>query len=185
MTTEGAARAVSTAAGATGTWRIAEGSTIEFAVRLLRLRTIRGRLRGLTGEIVVGASPGTSSVTATIDLATVDTGWPRRDDAIRSKKLLLVERNPTASYRSTAVRPLAEPGAFSVEGDLTFLGVTRPVPLDVRVQSPAAPSGSGPAFRATAQLIRTEFGFTLNEGPGFMNHAIGATVDFTLTIEGA
>jgi polyisoprenoid-binding protein YceI len=169
-----------------GTWPIdATRSELRFTIRHLGLRNQRGTVNGVTGQIVVGDDPASSSVTATIDLSSVATGMKARDKAIRSRKLLDVEAHPTATYRSTGVRPGGTADEFLMDGELTFLGVTKPVPLRFRVDNrPSGPDGP-PAFTAQAELHRDDFGFVLHEGPAFMNRSLGATVHLEIRLEGA
>lgn len=165
-----------------GTWRIdPTRSELRFTIRHLKVQTVRGTVNGITGELVMGNDPAGSSVIATIDLRSVSTGMKMRDSAVRSGKLLDVETHPTATYRSTGVRPVG--GGFVVDGQLTFLGVTEALPLQVSVDSlPAGPEGPEPCFTAKAELRRADFGFVLHEGPAFMDRSLGAVIQIDIRL---
>jgi len=152
----------------------------------LGLHNARGTL-SVRGEVVVGGEPVDSTVAATIDLASVDTGSAGRDKAIRSRRLLDVGSNPMASYRSTGVRPDTAAGdsaAFLLNGELTLLGVTRPVPLQIRVESFSGDDGR-PRLVVTGRgrFARRDFGLSYRIRPRFLDRAIGAIVSVEVRLE--
>src|SRR5260221_5908313 len=88
-----------------GTWTIdAVHSDVSFTIRHLMVSKVRGNFRTFEGVIVTGEKPEDSSVTATIDLTSIDTGQPQRDDHIRSADFFEVETHPKMTYRSTGLR---------------------------------------------------------------------------------
>ena len=80
-------------------------SEIAFSVRHLMISNTRGRFTSYDVTIDTSEDPLRSSVAATIDLASIDTGNEKRDDHLRSPDYFDVEKYPTMSYRS------ARPGA--------------------------------------------------------------------------
>ncbi|MFZ2177979.1 MAG: YceI family protein [Rhodococcus sp. (in: high G+C Gram-positive bacteria)] len=174
-----------------GTWRIdPDKSELKFSVKHLNLHTVHGSISGLGGHIAVGQDPLESEVNATLDLTTVDTESKGRDKAILSKSLLDVQTHPTATYRSTGLRvdPAAAAAAvFVLEGELTLLGVTNPVPLRMRFERFVTdPDGrTRPIFTARGEFVRRDFGFVYHVKPQFLDKAIGATVSVDIRIEGA
>src|SRR3954454_8120938 len=89
----------------TGTWTIDPvHSEVGFSVRHMMVSKVRGRFTTFSGEIVTGADPLASAVTAEIDLGSIDTGNEQRDAHIRSADFFEVETYPTMTYRSTGVR---------------------------------------------------------------------------------
>ena len=169
----------------TGTWTIdRDHSEVGFTVRHLMVTKVRGRFTGFTGELVTAEDPGASSVEATIDLATVDTGHPDRDAHLRSADFLDVERYPTMSYRSTAVRWDGED--LVVDGDLTLHGVPRPVPLVLEVHGfqEHTPFGDARAgFSARTEINRSDFGITFNMPMDNGGVVVGDRVRVDLDIE--
>ena len=104
-----------------GTWTIDPvHSDVGFTVRHMMVSKVRGQFRTFSGEIVTGADPLDSSVTAEIDLSSIDTGAEQRDNHIRSADFFEVETYPTMTYRSTGVR--RNGGDFIVDGKL---GITQ------------------------------------------------------------
>jgi polyisoprenoid-binding protein YceI len=163
-----------------GTWKADPArSTIAFAVRQLVLTTVRGRFTNHDVTIVTGEDPLRSSVAVTIDLASVDTGNPKRDEHLGSA-FLDVAKYPTMSYRSTGVR-YADDG-WVVDGELTLHGITRPVSLAVAPTrfGPGAGGEQRAAFSATARVNRSEFNIDQWTGGGVV---VSDKVSVSLEIE--
>ena len=77
-----------------------------------------------------------STVDVTIDVTTVDTREPNRDNDLRSDKFFDVAHFPTMTFKSKKVEQVS-PGKLKVTGDLTIRGTTKEVVLDV--EGPTAP----------------------------------------------
>lgn len=148
------------------TWTIDPAhSSVEFAVRHLMITTVRGRFTGVKGTVTVDeADPAKSAVEVVIDAASIDTREPQRDTHLRSADFFDVEKFPTLTFRSTKVDGgLGEP--FTLAGDLTIHGVTRPVVLDVEPEGRIKDAWGGlrSGFTATTKIKRSEFGLTWNQ----------------------
>jgi polyisoprenoid-binding protein YceI len=141
-----------------GTWNIDPvHSEVGFSVRHMMVSKVRGRFSKFSGQLVTGASPLESSVTAEIDLASISTGNDQRDAHIRSADFFEVETYPVMTYRSTGVR--ADGGDYILDGQLTLKGVTRDVPLKLEVNGfgPDAYGGTRAGFTATGEINRRDF----------------------------
>jgi polyisoprenoid-binding protein YceI len=148
---------------AVGKWDIDPGHTeLAFIGRHFMLTKVRGRFTGVTGSVTIADDMAASSVHVTIDMGSVDSGNPTRDEHIRSVDLFDVEQYPTADFRSGRVDWHGTQG--TVHGDLTLHGVTRQVPLEVTfegfVRDPWG--GDRAIFSARAKLNREDFGITWN-----------------------
>ena len=75
-------------------------SEVGFSVRHMMVSKVRGRFTTFSGQLVTGENPLDSSVTAEIDLASINTGSEQRDEHIRSADFFEVETYPTMTYRS-------------------------------------------------------------------------------------
>ena len=122
-----------------------------------------------SGEIVTGADPLDSSVTAEIAMDSIVTGQEQRDAHIRSADFFDVENHPTMTYRSTGVRRHGD--GYVVDGQLTLRGVTKDVPLALELNGfgPDPYGGTRAGFTATAEISRSDFGVSYNaaiEGGG-------------------
>ncbi len=168
----------------TGTWKADPGhSEVAFSVRHLMISKVRGRFTSYDVTIVTSDDPTNSSVTATIDLASIDTGLEPRDSHLRSADYLEIEKYPTMSYRSHGIRQTDD--RWVVDGDLTLHGVTRRVPLTAEVNGFAPdPFGSRRAgLSATAQINRRDFGIDLTTPLDGGGVAVGDKVSISLDIE--
>jgi polyisoprenoid-binding protein YceI len=142
-----------------GTWSIDPvHAEVGFAARHMMVSKVRGRFRTFSGQIVTGENPLDSSVTAEIELSSIDTGNEQRDAHIRSADFFEVEKYPTMTYRSTGVRQHRD--GFIVDGKLTLKGVTKDVPLTLELNGfgPDPYGGTRAGFSATAEINRRDFG---------------------------
>ncbi len=167
-----------------GTWVIDPvHSDVSFSVRHMMVSKVRGRFGTFSGQIVTGEDLTGSSVTAEIDLGSIDTNNAQRDQHLRSADFLEVTSHPTMTYRSNRVR--AEGDGYVVDGELTLHGVTREVPLALEVNGvgPDVFGGSRAGFSATTTINRKDFGIDLDmpmDGGGVV---IGDKVQVALEIE--
>ncbi|HLT21570.1 MAG TPA: YceI family protein [Thermomicrobiales bacterium] len=144
-------------------WTIdAAHSTFEFAVRHMRVSTVKGAFSGVTGEIRFDPTDLKSSwVRAEIDMSTVDSHNAGRDEALRSERHFDVANYPTATFASKRIEPRPD-GTFDVIGDLTLRGVTREVTFHTTfdgIQRTPTDSFRG-AFTAQTTIKRSDFGFS-------------------------
>jgi len=146
-----------------GTWNIDPvHSEVGFSVRHMMVSKVRGRFTSFSGQIVTTDDPLQSSVTAEIDLSSINTGQEQRDAHIRSADFFEVETYPTMTYKSTGVR--VEDGEYVLDGELTLKGVTRNVPLRLELQGfgPDAYGGYRAGFTATGEINRRDFNVNFN-----------------------
>jgi polyisoprenoid-binding protein YceI len=179
-----------TAAGTTipgyvaGTWTIdAVHSEVGFSVRHMMVSKVRGRFTKFEGEVVTGDTLLNSSVTAEIDLSSIETGNEQRDGHLRSADFFETEKHQNMTYRSTGLR--ASGDDYVLEGELTLHGVTKEVPLKLELNGfgPDAYGGTRAGFTATGHINRSDFGITYNaaiEGGGVV---VADRVDIHLEIE--
>jgi len=158
-------------------------SAVGFTIRHLGVSKVRGRFQRFDVDVVVGASLADTSVTATIDLASIDTGNADRDAHVRSADLLDVERRPTMAFRSTTIAEAR--GGWTVVGDLTIGEITRPFELAVELGGiedfPGSPRHAG--FEATGELRRKDFGIDIALPPGVNVVALGDVVKIELDVQ--
>ena len=152
-----------------GTWQVdPANSEIAFSVRQLLVTTVSGRFTRYDITIVTGEDPLDSSVNATIELASLDTGNEKRDEHIRTETFFDVANHPIANYRSTGIRRSDE--GWVIDGELTLHGITRNVPLAVTARgfSPGSNGDRRAKFSATAHVSRGEFGIDRWTGGGLV-----------------
>jgi polyisoprenoid-binding protein YceI len=170
-----------------GTWAIDPvHSEVSFVVRHMMVSKVRGRFDKFEGTIVTGEDPFASSVTASVDLTSINTGQEQRDAHIRSADFFEVEKYPTMDFVSTAIKAGEE--GYVLEGDLTLKGITKPVAFNLEVNGfgPDAYGGTRVGFSAETHIGRSEFGVNFNGPiPGVPGGvAVSENVTITLEIEG-
>src|SRR5213596_40643 len=128
--------ALSPAASANETYKFdPSGSTIGFSVHQF-LGTTHGKFTKFNGKIEIDRErPENSSVTAQIDVRSIDTRIKKRDDHLRSEEFFNVARFPQIAFKSRSVKQTG-PQSGDILGDLTMHGVTKPVTLHVKLLTP-------------------------------------------------
>jgi polyisoprenoid-binding protein YceI len=136
---------------------------VGFVARHLMVSKVRGNFDEATATIVVGEDPLQSSVSATIQTASVFTGQSDRDNHLRTSDFFEVAKYPTIEYRSTGIKSF-EGNEFVLEGELTIKGITKPVDLHVEFEGAGrSPYGHDVfGFSASAEIDREEWDLTWN-----------------------
>ncbi|MEV4753918.1 YceI family protein [Micromonospora sp. NPDC049559] len=136
---------------------------VGFVARHMMVSKVRGEFAEATATITVGEDPLQSSVTATIQAASINTGQADRDNHLRSGDFLDAEKFPTLEFRSTGVKSHSG-NEFVLVGELTIRDVTRPVELEVEFEGVGrSPYGQDIfGFSASTEIEREEFGLTWN-----------------------
>ena len=106
-------------------------SSVGFAVRHLGVAKVRGRFTEFETDVVVGETLADTTVTAVVQLASIDTGNADRDAHCRADDLLDVANRPTLAFRSTAITGADED--WTLDGDVTIGEITRPIRLAVEL----------------------------------------------------
>lgn len=122
-----------------------------------------------------------STVRASIDTSTVDMRHEGLNKHLKNADFFNVEQHPSMSFETTGVTQNGE-GKLAVAGNLTLLGVTKPVTLDVTVNKIGEhPMRKTPwvGFNATATIKRSDFGMSYGVP------AVGDDIKISIGLEGA
>jgi polyisoprenoid-binding protein YceI len=140
-------------------WRIDEAQTwIGFKIDAVGFPTTHGRFAHYSGQVLIDFDrPAKSYTTFTVESASVDVGSPSFNEFVKSAALLDAERFPTMNFASTQVEKL-DAHTARVTGNLTLLGVSKPITLTVNVETDPAAKGRAVAFVAKGTIARSEFG---------------------------
>lgn len=154
--------AASTATAEPVAYRIDPAHTqVSFSIDRFGFNNVLGRFDGAAGEIVLDeANPANSSVRAVIQTGGVTLGDATRDEHVRGPHWLNTTQFTTIEFRSTSVRLTGEHRA-EVTGELTLLGQTHPITLDVvlnRIGPLPNNQLRGAGFSATGVLSRRAWG---------------------------
>lgn len=136
--------------------------------------------------------PEASKVKVTIQAASINTDNDFRDKDLRSEKYFNVEKYPTLTFVSKKVSKGEVDNKYSVVGDLTIHGVTKPVTLDVDYLGadtmPMDKEGKNTAkivgFSASTKIDRRDFGLDMSMQLPSGNLMVGNDVNITLDIAG-
>ncbi len=154
-------------------------SRVFFDVNHQGYSVMRGMFRNFDGGLLYDADdPSASSVSVTIDAASVDMYHDGLNDHLKNADFFDVETHPSLTFESTQVEDLGE-GLLRVHGGLTLLGQTHPVTFDAvhnqmgQVRGGATKVG----FSANGSLDRTAYGMNFGAGN------LGTDIAFSIQIE--
>ncbi|MBU8896097.1 protein yceI precursor [Corallococcus sp. H22C18031201] len=168
-------------------WEIdSSHSSADFSVRHMMVSNVKGSFGKVTGAINLDDKDVTkSTVEATIDVSTVNTNEPKRDEHLKSPDFFDVTKFPTMTFKSKKVAK-AGAGKLKVTGDLTLHGVTKEVVLDVdgpakESKDPWGNTRSG--VSATTKINRKDYGLAWNKALETGGVAVSEEVSVSLEIE--
>ena len=149
-----------------GSWELdASHSTISFSVRHMMVAKVRGRFTDFTADIVTKDDPLDSTVQAVVQMSSIDTNDPGRDNHLRTNDFFDIENHPTMSFQSTGVE--RDGGDFKLHGGVG--------------QDPWGNTKAG--FSASGTINRKEFGIEWNAPLETGGVLVGDKVSIELDIE--
>lgn len=167
-----------------GTWIVDQAhSRIGFAVRHLGISNVRGEFREFEGTLEIGDDLSTARAHGSVQVASVDTNEPRRDEDIRSSNFLDAEHFPTISFESTSIEALDEE-ELRIAGRLTIHGVTNDVVLhaDVGGIDLDLYGNQRVGLEVTGVLARSDYAIKLAQALGSGNLVVGEKITLTLDL---
>jgi polyisoprenoid-binding protein YceI len=167
-----------------GTWIVDSAhSRVGFAVTFMGISTVRGAFERFQGTFNIDGDLADAEIRAEIDAASIHTGQAQRDAHLLGSDFFDVRRFPTLSFVSMQIEPL-EDERFTIVGDLTMHGVTRPIELEAS----ALGSGLDPwgkerlGLELHGELSRGAFGISFNAPLGADKVAVSDTVELDLDL---
>ena len=162
-------------------------SSINFWGRQMGVSTVRGRFNDFDVSLSVRDDrPESARIEARIRSASVDTGFPPRDQHLAGPDFLDAEHYPEIVFRSTSVESGTD-DRLRMEGELTIKETTRPVSVDVRLDgiTQGTAGGRRVAFIGTTVIDRRDWGLTWNMPAGSDAVLVGYEIhlEFDLTFE--
>lgn len=159
-------------------------SSVDFVARHMVFSKVRGSFGAFTVTLEVDdATNMPTAIAADIDAQSIDTKVADRDAHLKSADFLEVERFPTIQFRSTKISGDAR--SFTVDGELTIHGVTRPVRLngvfDGRAKDPWG--NDRIAYSAETKINRKDFGLTWSPTLETGGLLVGEELEISLTIQ--
>lgn len=169
-----------------GTWTIdPTHSEVGFQIRHLMISKVKGKFERFNATFVTAENPLESSVTASAEVASVNTNEPNRDAHLRTGDFFEAETYPTIDFVSTGVR--VEKGDFKVDGDLTIRGITKPVTFDFDFGGFGGDPYGNYKGGASAKAVinREDFGLMYNAALETGGVLLGDQVTITLELQAA
>lgn len=160
-------------------------SSAQFSVKHLMVSNARGEFTKMTGTVIWDdANPAKISIDATINVNTISTREPKRDEHLRSADFFDTAKYPAMAFKST--KAWKSNGKWQVAGNLTLRGVTKPVTLTLdgptaEVKDPWGMLRRGAS--ATTTINRKDFGLSWNAAMETGGVMVGEDVQVTLDIE--
>lgn len=168
------------------TWNIDPShSTAQFSIRHLMISNVKGEFTKVTGQIVYDQkNPERVAAEASIDVSTINTREPDRDNHLKSPDFFDVAKYPSIHFKSK--RAAKTSNGLKLTGDLTIHGVTREVTLDV--EGPTTPLKDPWGFTrvgasATTKINRKDFGLTWNQALEAGGVLVGDEVKISIDVE--
>ncbi|GAA1696673.1 YceI family protein [Microbacterium sediminicola] len=169
-----------------GTWVLDPShSEVTFSVRHMMISKVRGNFGVKSATIVAGENPLDAQITASVDVASVDTKDEGRDGHLRSADFFDVENHPTMDFVSTGVRRVGD--TLLVDGDLTIRGVSKPVTFEVEFGGFGSDPWGNYKAGATAKTVinREDFGLVWNAALESGGVLVGKDVTIELDLQGS
>ncbi|TFD27916.1 YceI family protein [Cryobacterium cryoconiti] len=169
-----------------GTWTIdPTHSEVGFSIRHIMISKVKGTFEKFDATFVTGENPLDSSVTASAQVASINTNQADRDGHLRTGDFFDAETYPTIDFVSTGVRQVK--GDFLVDGNLTIKGVTKPATFDFEFGGFGTdPYGNYKAgATAKTEVARADFGLTYNAALETGGMLLGDKVTITIELQAA
>lgn len=161
--------AASVTAASAQTYNIEPGHTYpSFEADHMGISFWRGKFNKTSGTVTLDRAAKTGTLDIAIEASSIDFGHDKMNEHARSKDMFNVEQFPTITYKSKTIKYKGDAPA-EVDGELTLLGVTKPVKLSIDkfkcIQHPMLKREVCGA-NATATFNRSDFGlnYALNYG---------------------
>jgi polyisoprenoid-binding protein YceI len=167
-------------------WEVdASHSQVGFSVRHMMVSNTRGKFTKFAGKVALDDKDVTKSVVdVEIDVSSIDTAEPKRDEHLRAEDFFDAKKFPKMKFKSTQITKSGD--KLLVTGDLTIKNVTKPVVLTVEGLSPEVKDPWGGVRRgatATAKINRKDFGLTWNKVLEAGGVAVGEEIAIQLDLE--
>lgn len=160
-------------------------SSIGFSVRHMMFAKVRGRFAAWTGDAELDLSNLTASkVSASVDVASIDTGEAQRDGHLRSADFFDVETHPKLTFVSTKIEKKSDT-AYALHGTLTIRGVEKPVVLDAEMTGRGKDPWGGDrvGFTIHGKIQRKDWGLGWNQVLEAGGVLVGETVEIDIDLQ--
>lgn len=168
----------------TGTWTVdPTHTTVGFVARHMMVSKVRGSFAAFTADITIADDPLASTLSAEVQMDSIDTGNEDRDNHLRTNDFFDIANHPTMTLRSTGFS--VDGDDYVMDADLTIRGVTRPVRFELEFdgigQDPWGGTRAG--FSARTTINRKDFGIEWNTALETGGVLVGEKVQIELDVQ--
>src|SRR3954468_9407670 len=139
-------------------------SELGFKIKHLMITNVSGSFKNFQGEVETeGEDFSTAQINATVDMASISTNNEQRDAHLRNSDFFEVEKHPELTFKSTRIEKV-DSDTFTLYGELTLKGITKPVKLNVEYNGVTKDpwGGERAGFVLTGKINRSEWGVNFN-----------------------
>ena len=159
-------------------------STIGFGATHLMVSQVKGQFTDYQGTVTFDpANADTNAADVTIQAKSVDTGNADRDKHLSGPDFLDVEKFPTLTFKSNSIKK--EGDKYSISGDLTIHGVTKPITIPATINGPVkSPFGTHVIGISGQKTInRKDFGIEFNKQMDQGGYVVGEEILLDISVE--
>jgi polyisoprenoid-binding protein YceI len=153
-------------------------TSVSFKASHLGLSWVHGRFNDVKGSFQIDPDAGKCSFNLSIKSDSIDTGFAKRDEHLRSPDFFNVKQFPALTFESREVKPIKD--GYQVTGNLSLHGVTKSVSFPLlggrKAEFPKGVQRTG--FTTELSIKRSDFGMDK------MLEAIGDEVYISISFEG-
>jgi len=160
-------------------------SELQFKIRHLMISNVSGTLTSFKGEVETEEEDfSTAKINLVADMHSISTNNEQRDAHLRNSDFFEVEKYPELKFESTKL-VTEDSDAFTLYGELTLKGVTKPVKLNVEFNGTTRDpwGGERSGFVVTGKIKRSDWGVNFNQALETGGVMLGDEVRITSEIE--
>ena len=139
-------------------------SELGFKIKHLMISNVSGSFKNFQAEVETkGEDFSTAQINVSAEMASIFTNNEQRDANLRTSDFFDVEKYPELKFKSTKVEKI-DSDTFTLFGELTLKGVTKPVKLNVEFNGVTKDpwGGERAGFVVTGKINRSEWGVNFN-----------------------
>lgn len=138
-------------------------SEVQFKVKHLVISTVTGFFKSFEGELETsGDDFEDAEISFALDINSIDTNQSQRDGHLKSADFFDAEQYPKITFKSTSFKKTSDEDVYTLTGDLTIKGITKPVTLAAEFGGSTNDfyGNTKAGFEVSGKINRKEFGLT-------------------------
>jgi polyisoprenoid-binding protein YceI len=139
-------------------------SELGFKIKHLMISNVSGSFKNFSAEVITDETDfGKAQINLSAEMASISTNNEQRDAHLLNSDFFEVEKYPELKFKSTKVEKV-DSDTFTLHGELTMKGVTKPVKLNVEYNGLTKDpwGGERAGFFVTGKINRSDWGVNFN-----------------------